>query len=161
MAGSKAQVFHGARAKVYVNGALVGIFSSCSWGYDLSIESAYILGRFSPQETGYTAADLVRIECSGYKVIGKGPHQVVGGQRLVPTLDELLNHEDMEFHIEDRQSTAQDKRITKIVGVRAAGYRGGVSARQLSEISIPFTGLRVADESSGLVNDESNDAATF
>lgn len=159
--GSKAQVFHGARAKVYVNGSLVGVFMSCSWGYNLAVEPAYILGRFSPQETGYTAADLVRIEASGYKVIGKGPHQQVGDRRLVPTLDELLNHEDMEFHIEDRQNTGQDKRIVKVIGVRPEGYRSGVSARQLSEMSISFVGLRVADESSGLVNEELSDASTF
>ncbi|MDE1868302.1 MAG: hypothetical protein KGI08_11430 [Thaumarchaeota archaeon] len=158
--GSKAQVFHGARAKVYIEGALVGIFQDVTYSYDLQTEPAYILGRFSPSEIGYVAAAPVRIQATGWRVIGKGPHTTVGGKKLVPTLDELLNHEDMTFVLHDRQNAGNNnERVQTVIGVRPEGYHGGVSNRQLSSMTLPFVGLRISDESGP--NDESADASTL
>lgn len=155
MAASK--VMHGARAKVSIQepgkpSLLVGIFNTISWGQTYDVQPVYILGRLSPDETVYTAQEAVSISCSGFRVIGAGAH-VLG---KMPNLRDLLTHEYLEMIVTDRQT---GRIMAKFHSVRPTSYSTTISARNLEEISVTYTGLLVDDEDT--TNVERTDAATL
>ena len=63
MAATK--VMTGARAKIYINNQLVGIFETCSYNVNIGTEPIHLLGRFSPDEiTDMTTPDgLITVTC--------------------------------------------------------------------------------------------------
>jgi hypothetical protein len=155
------KVMSGARAKMGVynpntqSTEIIGIFSNISYGVTYDVQPAFILGRYSAAEIDYTAADVVQITASGWRVLGHGWHK---GGRL-PSLQELLLHEYIELVVIDRQSEALglEPRVATIRNVRPTSGSGGFAARQLSESTHTFVGLLVDDEST--TNSESVGAA--
>jgi len=133
------KTMHGARASVYVNNKLVGIFNSLSYDYTLDLQPINILGRFSAAELVHTGAEPVSVRASGWRVVGQGPHVVAG----VPTIQELLTTGYMEFVVFDR---ATNQRVAKIHSVKSSGYATSFTAKTVQEITFNFTGLLVDDE---------------
>jgi len=149
----------GARAKVYIadpnNGGspvLVGIFNSVAWGLNFEVRPVEILGRFSPDELVYTAQDAISIQCSGFRVVGNGPHAMA----RMPNTRDLLTHEYLQMVILDRQ-TGQE--IAKFHSVRPVSYQTTLNARNLEEVSVSYMGLLVDDESTQLT--ERSDASSL
>ena len=135
------KIMHGARAQVIMNGKTIGIFTNVSYGVSYDIQPAFILGRFSPAELAYTAAEPIGITASGWRVVDQGPFTDSGGN--MPKLQDLLNAEDMSFSLYDRQT---DKLLMTVVGVRHAGFNTSVAPRSLEEMTLNFMGLRLSDE---------------
>ncbi len=156
------KVVHGARAIVQLVdpntgvGSNVGIFDNCSYSLTYDVQPAFILGRFSAAELGYTAQEPVPITCSGWRVISAGPHQLPGNGMMggVPHLQDLLMNDYISLQVVDRQS---GKPIATFSSVRATGYSTTIQARQLETVTVNFTGLLVDDESGD--NTESPPAA--
>lgn len=138
--GSPQVIMNGARAQLMINGRIVGIFTSCSWGVAYDVQPAFILGRYSPAELTYTAQEPIRITATGFRVVDNGAHVAAG----VPKLQELLNHEDFAIALFDRQT---NKKIMTVVGVRPEGYDTDAAARTISAFTARFVGLRAEDES--------------
>lgn len=149
-----ARTMTGARAQLIVadpttgTGKVVGIFNNISWGLAYDVQPIYVLGRYSPAETVYTAQESVSITATGFRVVGKGAHV----SAKVPNLKDLMNHEYMELAVFDRQSTTSAGNgspvmIAKFHSVRPTGYSTSLSARGVEEITINFVGLLVDDES--------------
>jgi hypothetical protein len=138
--GTTAKVMHGARAQLYIDGKVVGVFSDCSWGLRYDAQPVYILGRFSPAEIGYTAQEAVQVTARGFRILDNGPHVTA----KVPKLQDLLRHQDISLSIHDRQSGTL---IATVTGCRPVGYETSVSSRALQEMSVTFMGLMVSDES--------------
>lgn len=155
-----AKVVSGARCKVYIGGSdpnqsdptsgmqLVGIFNSISYGLTYDALPVFILGRYSAAEIDYTAQEVVGVTCSGWRVVGHGPHAGTGGN--VPSLQNLLTHDYISLAVEDRANGG--KTIARIVNVRPTGYTTTISARQLEEVTVNFVGILVSDETT--TNDE-------
>ena len=139
--GKAAQVMTGARAKVFIDTQLVGIFNNISYGLTYTADPIFILGAYGPQETVYTAQDAVNITCSGWRVIDHGPHT---GAKM-PTLTELLNHAYIEITVEDRQS---NKTLAAFRSCRPVSYNTTLANRQPAEVQVTFIGLKVDDETS-------------
>ncbi len=147
---SAPKVMTGARAKVGIHNPLtgetqiVGTFSNVSYGLTYDTQAAYTLGRYSAAEIDYTAAEVVAITCSGYRVIGHGPHK----DAAIPKLEDLLLHEYLEMVVIDRQQEALggEPRIAKFRQVRPTGYSGGHATRSLSEVTYHYVGIMVDDE---------------
>ena len=137
---AKAKVFHGARAKLVVDGKVVGLFSNCSWGVAYDSHAIHILGRFSPAEIVLTGQDAINVSATGFRLIDNGPHI----DAKVPKLQDLLNHEDISLSLIDRQT---GKNILNIVGVRPTGYSSNVSSRGITEMTVNFMGTIASDES--------------
>lgn len=137
------KVMHGARAQLIIDGQVVGIFTSFSYGLQYDTQDVYILGRFSAAEIVYTAQETVNCTASGFRIVNAGPH--TGAK--VPHLADLLNHEYITLAVFDRQSTDPNKRIATIQDVRPTGYSTTINARQLEEVSVSFKGILVSDES--------------
>lgn len=138
--GTKSLTMHGSRAKVIINGKVVGIFGNCSYGVRYDANPVFILGRFNPAEIALTGQEAIEVQCSGYRVIDNGPHAVAS----VPMLQDLLNHEDFTLAIIDRQTK---KEIMTVVGVRPTGYSTEVASRQLQSLQVSFMGIAISDES--------------
>ena len=132
---------HGARAQLHINGVIVGIFNSVSYGVSYGADPIYVLGRFSAAEIVLTGMDAISVTASGFRVINGGPYKVAS----VPKLQDLLNHEDITLALFDRQST-DNKPIMTVVGVRPTGYDTSVSARGLQDLTVKFMGLTLSDE---------------
>jgi hypothetical protein len=143
------KIMHGARAKVTIHGTTVGIFTNVSYGMQYDIQPAFILGRFSPAELAYTAAEPISLSCSGWRVIDNGPFSAAGG--TMPKLQDLLTAEDMTFSIEDRQT---EKNIMTVTGVRHQGFQTSITPRALEEMTLNFMGLILTDET----NTDQNEA---
>lgn len=145
------KVMTGARGKLGIYDpstnevSVMGIFSSVSYGLQYDVQPAYILGRYSPAALEYTSQEPVNVTCSGWRVIGHGPHR----DGKVPRLQELLTHEYLELAVIDRQleTGSADARIGKIRGLRPTGYTTGLTARQLEEMTTTYVGLLIDDES--------------
>lgn len=141
-----ARTMTGARAQLIVadpttgQGKVVGIFNNVNWGMSLDAQPIYVLGRYSPAETVYTAAEAISISATGFRVIDAGAHV----SAKMPKVQDLMNHEYMELAIFDRQS---NKMVAKIHSVRPVRYGTSLAARGVQEITVDFIGLLVDDES--------------
>ena len=138
---AKANVMHGARAIIKIDGKKVGIFNSCSWGLQLDQQPVYTLGRFSPAEIVTTGQEAIGVTATGFRILDRGPHVVAG----LPELQELLTDEGIaSITVEDRQS---GKNIMHVENVKVQGYSTGVNARGVQEVTVNFIGTVVSDES--------------
>jgi hypothetical protein len=133
------KVMTGARAKLFVDQALVGIFESCNWNQNFGNEAIHILGRFSPDEIVITSAEAVPVNCSGFKVVGAGVHTLP----KVPKIQDLLDLDDIVLQIVDRQTS---EAIFTLLGAKAVGHSGGVQARATSRVTVNYIGTRMQDE---------------
>lgn len=134
------KVLTGARAKVYVNNKLVGIYETCTYNMNIGTEPIHLLGRYSPDEITPTSYEAVTISCSGFRIVGQGPHVLPA----VPKLQDLLTLDGVTLAIVDRQSGAT---ILTAIGCVPNSYNGNHNARATSRITINYTGLRISDES--------------
>jgi hypothetical protein len=134
------KVMTGARAKVYVNNKLVGIYETCTYNMNIGTEPIHLLGRYGPDEITPTSYEAVTISCSGFRVIGQGPHVLPA----VPKLQDLLNLNGVTLTVVDRQSK---KTILTAIGCIPNSYNGNHNARATSRVTISYTGLRISDES--------------
>lgn len=134
------KVMTGARAKVYVDNQLVGIFESCTYNVNIGVEPIHLLGRFSPDEITPTSYEAVTLSCSGFKVVGAGVHTLP----KVPKLQDLLTLEAVTITVVDRQTGAA---VLTAIGCVANTNSGGWNAKATSRVTINYTGLRISDES--------------
>ena len=57
--GVKAKTMHGSRAQLIIDGSIVGIFNSCSYGVTYDAQAIYVLGRFNAAEIALTGMEAV------------------------------------------------------------------------------------------------------
>jgi hypothetical protein len=154
------KVLTGARAKIYVNNVLIGIFETCTYNMSIGTEPIHLLGRYSAAEITPTSYEAVTLSCSGFRVIGAGPYggspsavnpsgqPGESGNPLngpsVYMLQDLLNLTGVTIAIVDRQTGVN---ILTAMGCVATGYNGNHNARATSRITINYTGLVLSDES--------------
>lgn len=134
------KTFHGARAVLSINGKVLGIFMQCSYNLRYDVQPTNTLGRFTPGELVYTAAEPVTVQASGYRVIGNGPH----GNASMPKVKDLLDAGDITLSISDR---ATGQTIFTLIDAKVPSASGSIANRQLSDMSIEFIGIRAEDES--------------
>ena len=139
---AKAKVFTGARAKVYVDNVLVGIFDSCSYAVNIGAEAIHILGRYSPAEIAQTSYEAVTANCSGFRIIGNGGHLLP----KVPKLQDLLNLEGVTLAMIDRQDTSNTP-VMVVHNCLPINYSTGANAKATSRIQVTYLGTHAADES--------------
>ena len=158
--GSAPKVMSGARCKIGFQTsspsgtpefAWCGIYNNFHYGVVLDLAPAYVLGRFSAASLDYTAMEPVQCSANAYRVINFGPHvgkAGTGGGGHVPRLINLLSFQNLAIAVYDRVSSpVSNKPIALIREVKPAGYNTALSARQLEEMSMTYTGLLVDDES--------------
>lgn len=136
---AKAKVLTGARAKILINGALVGLFSNASWSLRQGKEALYILGRFSPGEITPTDQAPVQLSLTGYRVVNAGPYKVA----KATLLKNLLQEEDFSVAVLDRQT---GETIFQADGCRVQGWSSGVTQRGVSDLRLDIIGLIGEDE---------------
>jgi hypothetical protein len=144
------KVLHGGRCQVMVDDKIVGLFHSISYGQGYDTQDAYVLGRASCAEIGYTAVEPVSGSLTGWRVVDHGPH----ADGRLPKVQDLFTADYISLTVLDRIT---GKRVAKITGVRLGGHNQGNASRQLSEMSIPFKGLLISDETAD--NAEANGAS--
>lgn len=134
------KVMVGARAKVYVDNVLVGIFESCNYNTNIGVEAIHLLGRYSPDEITPTSYEAVTLSCSGFRVVRSGVHILP----KFPKLQDLLNLEAVTIAVVDRQSR---ETILTAIGCVGTSMNGNHNARATSRVTVNYTGLRLSDES--------------
>lgn len=141
MAGTPQTVMTGARAKVYVDDVLVGIFDSCSYSVNVGAEPQHILGRYSPAEITHTSYEAVSVNCSGFRLIGNGGHVLP----KMPKLQDLLQLQYVTLSVIDRQQS-DDNPIMTVYNCIPVSYSTGYQAKQSSRIQITYLGTHASDE---------------
>lgn len=136
---SVAKIMSGARAKLLINGKVVGLFANCSYSVRQDKVPAFILGKYGPAEITPTSQEAVTMDLRGYRVVDAGPHAVAN----VTMLKNLLTEEDFSIAVVDRQT---GKTIFSAVGCRATGFSSGFAAKSVSDLSISIIGLKADDE---------------
>lgn len=131
----------GARAKIYVDNVLVGIFDSCDFSVTVSAEPIFLLGRFSAAEITPTAYEAISLNCSGFRIIGNGGHVLP----KVPKLQDLINLEAVTIAVTDRHD--ESKAILTAHNCIPVHYSGSYNAKANSKIRISYSGLILQDES--------------
>jgi hypothetical protein len=134
-----AKVLTGSRAVVSIDNVIVGLFESCTYGANVGTEPIHLLGRFGPAEITPTSYEAVTINCSGFRVVGQGVHQLP----KMPKLQDLLQLGPVTISIRDRQT---GELIMTAIGCIPNSYNTGVNARATSRIQITYVGLKVTDE---------------
>ena len=132
----------GARAKMYVDEVLVGVFDSCNYAVNVGAEPIHILGRYGPADITPTSYEAVSASCSGFRIIEHGGHMLP----KFPKLQDLLNLETVKLAIVDRQSK-ENIPILVIHGAIPVNYSTGYQARATSRIQITYLGVKATDES--------------
>lgn len=138
-----AKTLTGQRAIVYVNNAPVGIFTSLSYDYSLSLVPIDILGRSSPAELVHTGQAPINITASGWRVLGASPTAIAA----VPQLQDLLTVGYVEFVVYDRETNT---RMARIHSVKSTGYSTGFTAKSALEVTCHYMGLLADDESTNM-----------
>lgn len=134
----------GARALVYVNNKLVGIFESCTVANTLSTEAIHILGRFTPAEIAITAKEAVNVTCSGFRVAGNG----INILPAVPTVQDLLSFEPFTIAVVDRQATGPNPvPLQTILNCVPTSDNTNYNAKATSRVNISYIGTIGYDES--------------
>lgn len=139
---AKAKVFTGARAKVYVDNVLVGIFDSCTYAVNIGAEAIHILGRYSPAEITQTSYEAVTANCSGFRIIGNGGHVLP----KVPKLQDILNLEGITLAMVDRQAAVGDDPAMVVQNCLPISYSTGANAKATSRIQVTYLGTHASDE---------------
>lgn len=134
------KVMVGARAKVYVDNVLVGIFESCNYNTNISVEAIHLLGRYSPDEITPTSYEAITLSCSGFRVVKSGVHVLP----KFPKLQDILNLQAVTISVVDRQSK---ETIMTAIGCIGTSMNGNHNARATSRVTVNYTGLRLSDES--------------
>lgn len=134
------KVVTGARAKVYIDNVLVGIFESCTISNATGLEAIHLLGRFTPDEIAITSKEAVNIACSGFRVVGQGKHVLP----KVPKIQDLIGFEPFTMTIVDRQTGAT---METILGVVPSTDNTNYNAKATSRVNINYMGIRASDES--------------
>jgi len=137
---SVSRIFTGARAKVQINGKVVGLFSQVSWSLTQGKVPNFILGRYNPAEITPVDQDAVRMSLSGYRVVDEGPYILASATYL----QNLLMESDFEIVILDRQTGSA---VFTAQGCRVLGWSSGAAARGVSDLRIDVAGLVAWDES--------------
>ena len=131
----------GARALVYVNNRLVGIFESCTVS--------------TPAEIAITAQEAVNITCAGFRVAANG----VNILPAVPKVQDLLNFEPFTITVVDRQSPANAPVVLEtILGCVPTSNNTNYNAKASSRVNVSYMGIISSNESgtqseSGVVPD--------
>lgn len=154
MAGTPNTVMTGARAKVYVDNQLVGIYDSVTYSVNVGVEPIHILGRFSPSELAHTSYEAVQVSCSGFRLIGNGGHVLP----KVPKLQDLLQLEYVTISVIDRQQTDANPILT-VENCIPTSYSTGYQSRSTSRINVTYIGTKASDESDP--QDESDGAVSL
>lgn len=134
------KTFAGARALVYIEDQLVGLFESCQRGVNLGTEAIHTLGRFSAHEIAITSYEAVSVQCSGFRIIGQGVHVLP----KAPKLQDLLTFNRIRISVVDRQSGSEIMNVQECV---PANWNEGDQAKAISRLSITFIGTVMGDES--------------
>lgn len=140
---AKAKTMVGARAKVYVDNVLVGIFDSCDYSVNVGTEPIHLLGRYSAAEIAPTSYEAVTLNCSGFRLIGNGGHILP----KMPKLQDLLNLETVVISVTDRQAPANAAPILVVQNCVPVSYGTGYSAKATSRVRITYMGTVAYDES--------------
>lgn len=136
---SKAKTFSGARAKIFVDDVLVGMFDSVSYGSNVGAEPIHTLGKFGPQEIVPTSYEAIQVQCSGFRIIGQGAYVLP----KMPKLQDLLNLESVTISVTDRQTGST---IMTVVGCIPTSYSSGHSAKATSKFNITYMGTKLEEE---------------
>jgi hypothetical protein len=140
----------GARAKVRVNGEIVGLFDSCQYGANIGTEPIHILGRYSPDEISITSYEAVQVSCSGFRIVDQGVHLLPEA----PKLQDLLNFESVQLEVEDRQS---GQNIMIVKNCVPSNWSEAQQAKGTTRFNISYIGTVLSDESG---DQEESDGAT-
>jgi hypothetical protein len=135
-----AKVFVGARAKVFVDNVLVGIFDSVDYSVNVGAEPIHLLGRYGPAEITPTSYEAVSLNCSGFRLIGNGGHILP----KMPKLQDLLNLESVTLSVSDRQNPSVPILIAQ--NCIPVSYSTGYSAKATSRIRVSYLGTKASDE---------------
>lgn len=132
----------GARALVYVNNKLVGIFESCTVANTTSTEAIHLLGRYTPAEIAITAKEAVNVTCAGFRVAGNGKTILPA----VPKVQDLLNFEPFTIAIVDRQAGPGGRPLETIIGCVPTSDNTNYNAKATSRVNITYVGIISSDE---------------
>ena len=130
----------GARAKIRVDGQLVGIFDSCQYGANIGTEPIHLLGRYSAAEISVTSYEAVQVACSGFRIVDQGVHVLP----KAPQLQDLLNLESVQIEVEDRQTGSNVAIIKNCV---PSNWGEGQQAKGTTRFNITYIGTILSDES--------------
>lgn len=142
----------GARAKVKVEGQIVGVFDSCQYGANVGTEPIHILGRYSPDEISINSYEAVQVACSGFRVVDQGVHVLPAA----PKLQDLLLFERVQIEVEDRQ-TGENIMIVK--NCVPSNWGEAQQAKGTTRFNITYIGTVLSDEDGD--QDESSGATTL
>ena len=140
----------GARAKVRVDGEIVGIFDSCQYGANIGTEPIHILGRYSPDEISINSYEAVQVACSGFRIVDQGVHVLPAA----PKLQDLLLFETVQLEVEDRQTGANIMIVKNCV---PSNWGEAQQAKGTTRFNITYIGTVLSDESG---DQEESDGAT-
>lgn len=135
----KSPIFHGAKAILIIDNKIVGIFTQCSYGVNLDVHTAHILGRHGVAQFTYTGMDAVRVSLSGFRVINTGVYAI----NIAPELKELMTTEGIQIQIVDRET---DATIMRVENCHLTDWSSGQSARSISDVSMSLVGQKFSDE---------------
>jgi hypothetical protein len=130
----------GARAKVRVDGQIVGIFDSCQYGANIGTEPIHTLGRYSPNEISINSYEAVQVACSGFRIVDQGVHVLPAA----PKLQDLLLFETVQLEVEDRQTGAN---IMVVKNCVPSNWGEAQQAKGSTRFNITYMGTVLSDES--------------
>jgi len=137
------KVMTGARAKVYVDNQLIGVFDSIHYTVEHGTEVPFVLGRMSGAEVTTVSYEPVRVNCSGWRAIGAGP----GTAPKFPKLQDLLTTDtSVTLTVLDRKASVGALPIATIKGCVPTSKAIGYQAKTNSKIQISYIGLIESDE---------------
>lgn len=142
----------GARAKLIIKDKVVGIFSRLNYSVNQPKVPIHTLGRYGPQDLVPVGQGPVQLQLSGFRYLDRTPYQVAGATLL----QQLLNEEDFQIKVVDRQS---NKDIATFVGCRVVDIQTGFGSMDVGSLVVNIVALRMYDET--VTGDDEVDGVTI
>ncbi len=127
------KVVTGARAQVYVNNQLIGIFESCTVSSSLGTEPIFLLGRYSADEISIVSSEVYNVTCSGFRVVGAGLHTLPA----YPLVSDLLLFDPFTIIVKDRET---GETLETILNCVPTSQNTNYNAKATSKINISYQG---------------------
>lgn len=143
----------GARAILKIDNKVVAFATNVSYTVSIPHAPINVLGRFSAARHEPLGYD-VTVNCGvlRFSEAGGGGNSADGIANIQPTLQDLINKEDIKIEIMDRKT---DQTILLVSRARLTNKSGNMGARDLLSESYTFVGI-VAENSEALGQQEAS-----
>jgi transcriptional regulator of heat shock response len=156
---TQSRTLTGARVKLFINSAPVGIFSSINYTISQGAQDIFVIGSANAKEIVLLDQDTVTVTVSGFRNLGRGPFAGLG----MAEVKDIINASDTTLQIidrldptsGDRAAPGSESEVFELQNCKVISAGFSYSARGVATMELTIRGILFKDEkTSDVQNDD-------